>query len=333
MDHRTPYARLRKRLPVKKPPVPRLDKAGTHDKFQTVWGSVKAARHWLEYILVRAGISGLRLLGVDRASRISGKLWQALAPRTRRHQRALKHLALAFPEKSAAERDALARSMWNNLGRVAAEACMLDKILAEPSRLEILSPEIIAAVKEGGGRAVIASMHYGNWELGMWPFTQAGFESLALYQEAQNPFVDALIHKLRAPLLPGGLFGKGHGTPRKLLQAVKAGQPMAILADLRDHRGIEIDFFGRPAPTTPFPALVARQTGAVLIAGRVIRREGARFAMEGRIIAVPQTDDKNADILNATQALQSTFEAWIREHPEQWMWAHQRWGKGIDNPS
>ena len=36
--------------------------------------------------------------------------------------------------------------------------------------------------------------------------------------------------------------------------------------------------------------------------------------------------DSDADILAATANLQAAFERSIREKPEQWMWAHQRWG-------
>jgi KDO2-lipid IV(A) lauroyltransferase len=38
------------------------------------------------------------------------------------------------------------------------------------------------------------------------------------------------------------------------------------------------------------------------------------------------TDDSAADALTATKALHRQFEAFIREAPEQWMWAHRKWG-------
>ena len=50
-----------------------------------------------------------------------GALWRLIAPRLRRHARALAHLELAYPEKSAAEREHIAREMWGHLGRTFAE--------------------------------------------------------------------------------------------------------------------------------------------------------------------------------------------------------------------
>ena len=35
--------------------------------------------------------------------------------------------------------------------------------------------------------------------------------------------------------------------------------------------------------------------------------------------------DRDADVLNATANLHARFEEFVREAPEQWMWAHRRW--------
>jgi Kdo2-lipid IVA lauroyltransferase/acyltransferase len=42
-------------------------------------------------------------------------------------------------------------------------------------------------------------------------------------------------------------------------------------------------------------------------------------------VPVPETNDREADALVATAALQAQLEAFIREAPGQWMWAHRRW--------
>jgi hypothetical protein len=41
----------------------------------------------------------------------------------------------------------------------------------------------------------------------------------------------------------------------------------------------------------------------------------------------PVTDDRQRDIAEATQALHTVFERWIREAPEQWMWTHRKWAR------
>jgi len=62
-----------------------------------------------------------------------------------------------------------------------------------------------------------------------------------------------------------------------------------------------------------------------LFAGAAFRRPGARFSIRIAPILVPETDDVEADALAATQTMQRQYEAFIREAPEQWMWAHGKW--------
>ena len=61
------------------------------------------------------------------------------------------------------------------------------------------------------------------------------------------------------------------------------------------------------------PALLARAIGVPLVAGRVLRTDGARFVVTAEIVAVPRTHDRDADVRQATEALQAVFERWIRE--------------------
>jgi Kdo2-lipid IVA lauroyltransferase/acyltransferase len=86
-----------------------------------------------------------------------------------------------------------------------------------------------------------------------------------------------------------------------------------------------VPFFGKPARSNVFPALLARTTGVPLYAGAAFRRPGARFSIRIAPISMPQTKNSAADALAATQTLQRQYEAFIREAPEQWMWAHRKW--------
>ena len=106
---------------------------------------------------------------------------------------------------------------------------------------------------------------------------------------------------------------------RVLLRAINDGASPCFLADLRDDNGPSVPFFGRPARSTVFPALLARTTGVPLYAGAAFRRPGSRFSIRIVPISMPQTNNSAADALVATQALQRQYEAFIREAPEQLM--------------
>ena len=52
----------------------------------------------------------------------------------------------------------------------------------------------------------------------------------------------------------------------------------------------------------------------------------ARFSLRIEKIEIPKTADRDADVRAATARAAGEFEEFIREAPEQWMWAHRRWG-------
>lgn len=291
-------------------------------------------RFMLEYALLRVIIAMVRVLPLDTAREWSAKTWRFLAPHQRRHQRALENLAIAFPEKTPEEREAIALEMWSNLGRVMAETMQLDRILKEPDRITIENPELLNRYVRKMGAAVACSMHMGNWELAMWPLTKAGAKPAAVYRLVDNPFVDLYLRGQRQELYPGGMFARGsalgrmsgHDTARMIGAYIRQGGRLGFLADRYDRSGIEVPFFGKPAATTVIPAMLARRLGARLWVGRCVREgKESRFRVMVREVKVPWTDDPNADIKAALTEVQAQFEAWIRETPEQWMWSNRRW--------
>jgi KDO2-lipid IV(A) lauroyltransferase len=287
---------------------------------------LRALRYRAEYVGFLGLRALLRLIGLERASQVSGALWRALAPRTRRHTRALAQLAFALPEKTDAEREAIARDMWENLGMVTAEALLVDRILDEPHRVALADLTVVERIKAAGGRGIMVSMHYGNWEVVSAPASRYGFRMAAVYQRILNPLIDATIVAMRSPIYPGGLHSKGTGAAGRLMDWVREGNIAGLLGDQRHVRGIEVPFFGRPAPSNTFPAKMARNLDVPLVVGRTVRGKGVNFTVELVEIPVPHTEDRDADIAAATASIHAVFEGWIRERPDQWMWAHRRWG-------
>ena len=287
----------------------------------------RKTRHSLEYAGFRSAEALFATLPVERASALSGAAWRLAAPRLSRHKRALAHLRQALPERTEAEREAIALDMWDCLGRVFAESFHLDELVG-PDRLEIVNENFwrAEAARARGRGFVVCAPHLGNWEIAAGGLGRLGMSPAGVYQKITNPLVDARIHDLRAGFYPGGLRAKGPGTARKLLRVLREGKSVALLADLRDPTGVRVPFFGQEAQTTKFPALLARTLDVPLLAGRVVRLPNAHFRADLERIDVPRTKDSEADMVAAMTQVQRVFEGWIRETPGQWMWAHRRWG-------
>ena len=114
-----------------------------------------------EYALLRLVAFLFGCLSVEQASTVSGKLWRWIAPLLFRHQRAIRHLSEAFPDKSRQEIRKIARDMWECLGRTFAESLRLNEMFAQ-RRLEsaAIVPAIAPYVAQGKGM-VICGAHHG----------------------------------------------------------------------------------------------------------------------------------------------------------------------------
>ncbi|MFV0295811.1 MAG: lysophospholipid acyltransferase family protein [Hyphomicrobiaceae bacterium] len=292
-------------------------------------------QHRLEYGLLLVLMGLVRLMPLDIASNVSSAVWRAIAPRLRRHKRALDNLAIAFPEKSLAERDAIARAMWGNLGRVMAETMQIDRLIEEPDRIKIANEKLFARYKDKLGAAIGCSLHMGNWELAIWPLVVAGANPAAVYRTVKNPYVDNLLRYQRRKLYPGGLLGKGtvdgnwaegQKTARQITDLVRNGGRLGLVCDLYDKNGIPVPFFGKDARSVAIPAMIARRIGARIWLARCLRvGEQSRFKVEIKELKVPRSGNPGDDVKWITAAMQRQFEAWIREAPEQWMWSNRRW--------
>jgi len=289
----------------------------------------------IEYALLRMVIALIRAMPLDTAADLSAFVWRNVAPRTRRHRRAIENLELAYPEKTDAERRQIALAMWDNLGRVMAETIQIDRILDDESRFEILHEEKFERYRDRFGNAVGVTMHTGNWELAIYPFSRMNAQPAAVYRLVKNPYVDSYMRAQRARLFPGGLLAKGkaHGsnaegqkTARLIMDYVRKGGRLGLVCDLYDKQGIPVPYFGHDARSTPIPAMIARRVGARIWMARCIRvPRQSRFRFEVKELRVVRSDNPGQDIREITAAMHAQFEAWVREYPDQWMWSNRRW--------
>jgi KDO2-lipid IV(A) lauroyltransferase len=291
----------------------------------------------LEYVLLRAIVGLVRLLPLEMATAASARAWRALAPRInpKRHARALANLAIAFPDKTDAERRTICMAHWENLGRVMAETMQIDRLIEDPSRIRIVSDRLFSRYKNKLGPAIGVSLHMGNWELSVWPFVEAKANPAAVYRSVNNPYVDNYLRWQRRNLYPGGLFGRGkvegdHGdnqkTARILTDFVRRGGRLGLVCDLYDRTGLPVPFFGQDAKTQAIGAMIARRVGSRIWMS-CCKRVGtsSRFEIEIKELRVPRTGNIGDDVRWIMVEMQKQFEAWVREAPEQWMWSNRRW--------
>jgi KDO2-lipid IV(A) lauroyltransferase len=266
------------------------------------------------------------------ASRIGawlGALFYLFDARDRRI--GLLNLSIAFPDKPESERRRILRASCRNLGRMAAEICQLSKFDAT-SLLEIVGFSNRAAwegvwtsAAERG--VVILSAHFGNWEMLAYAQGLLGHPITLVHRPMRNRLVDEEILVLRARA--GTRAIPKRAAAREALRTLKHKGVVAIPSDQNQIRsfGVFVDFFGKPACTTPGVARLAMLTGAAVIPAFLVRDgESDRHRIEILPqIEMVQTGNREADIVANTQRCSDVIEEMIRRYPEQWIWFHKRW--------
>ncbi len=298
--------------------------------------SLLDVRNRLEYGLLRVLVGLVRLAPLDVAGNVSAFIWQWVAPYGHRQRRALDNITRAFPDMPDAQRRHIIHEMWGNLGRVMVETMMIDRVIADPARIDFVSEPVFRRYQGKMGPAVAMTLHMGNWELTAWPMTKTGWHAAAVYRLVKNPYVDRYLREQRRVIYPAGLLARGNDyegddsegqrTARRIMDFVRQGGRLGIVSDLYDRHGIPVPFFGTLARSTIVPAMIARRVGSRIWIARCVRvGRASRFKVEVKELKVAWTANAAEDIRVTTAAAQAQFEEWIREVPEQWMWSNRRW--------
>jgi len=180
------------------------------------------------------------------------------------------------------------------------------------------------ALCEGKG-AVLATGHFGNWELMGAAMAQRGYPINFLVGHQTNRLVDGMLNSTRAG------FGIGlvrHGAHvRKVLRLLRSNQFVAMLCDHdAGRKGLMIRFFGRPASSVFGPASFALRAGAPIVMGFISRdSEGRHHAEFTPLIRVREDIEPEEAIALTTQELADVIEDRIRRRPDHWYWVHRRW--------
>jgi KDO2-lipid IV(A) lauroyltransferase len=270
------------------------------------------------------------LFDVDTASRIGGWLGRTIFSRLPPNQTARKNLKAAFPEKSEAEIQAILTAMWDNLGRVVGEYPHLGRFnkVGPGERIRLHGAEHVEAAMAGGQGVMFLSGHLANWEMMPLSGELSGLPGATVVRHPNNPYVARWIARQRARTGPKDQIGK-HSGARRIFSQLRGGKAIYMLVDQRNDEGIAVEFFGRPAPTTPVPAALALKLGArILVAGNTRINGGAHFD----VTVNPGPDftpsgDEAADTRALTKLITAQVEAMIRANPSQWLWIHKRWGR------
>ena len=258
----------------------------------------------------------------QRVGRAIGTLGWTLSRRDRR--RALDHLALAFPDRSEAERRRLGRDCFRHLGTVLGECLHLFRrdCAFVGSVVDVQGFEIIEEIRREGRPLVLFTGHCGNWELLGAAVNCRGVEMTVVARSLDEPEQQEMLAGLRARFGTPTIERGGEGAVRQLLGTLRRGGALGMLIDQDSGKmeGVWVPFFGRPAFTPVGAAKIALKQRAAVIPVFIERLTDGNH----RICFQPPLDLPD-DPRQATALMTSKIEEHIRRRPEQWVWMHRRW--------
>jgi KDO2-lipid IV(A) lauroyltransferase len=244
-----------------------------------------------------------------------------------RRRVALDGLRRAFPDLSESDRRALGRASYRQLGRSLAEIPLMRRLSdGELERIVRFDGWDRYEVARAPGKGVVVAVaHFGNWELLARACAHRGVPLTAITRRLRG----ALNERMLAARREGGMRElPDKGSTGAAMQVLRRGETLAVIVDqnMREKRGIFVDFFGAAACTTPAAAVLSLHTGAPLIAAFPVRQpDGTHLVRVEGPFRPPDGSSGHAAVEALTQEVTRAVERVVRDHPDHWFWVHRRW--------
>ena len=285
-------------------------------------------RHRLEYIGVRVLIAVARVMPPAAVQACGSAIGLSFYTIDRSHRRvAERNVAAAFPTRTPAERAAIVRGAFTHFGRLLFELLKFSTLSDAQmlARVEFEGEERVRSAYAQGKGVLFVTGHFGYWEL------QALVHGLKLQPMAvmaralDNPYLHHLLEEMRTRTGNSVIYRQG--TLRRAMRVLQEGQGVGVLIDqhIQSRDAIHVDFFNRPASTTPIVAALAMRTGARIVPLFALPLGGGRYRMIYEHAIEPPPEGTEDPIHELTQRCTDVLEMYVRRHPDLWLWMHRRW--------
>jgi len=244
-----------------------------------------------------------------------------------RRELAATNLRNAFPDKSEAERAAILRQSYRNLGAMIAEAFHGFGAGADEMRrrVRVDNPELITERISGGQSVILLAAHFCNWEwLLLGAGAQLGLPIDAVYKPQHVKPIDHFLRTARSR------FG-GNPIPIKnfLFEIAKRKNEARIYALLADQTPLRQEekhwarFLHQDTAFYVGADKIARILKAPVVYVAMRRERRGQYVAHLTLLAEPPYGREGGTWIIDRYA--SALEAEIRASPPDWLWIHRKW--------
>ncbi|MGL4628945.1 lysophospholipid acyltransferase family protein [Cetobacterium sp.] len=269
----------------------------------------KVVRHLLLLCPEKTRFKFAENLGVLGYYLIKKRRWIALA-----------NLKLAFPDKTFEERRKIAIESYKIMAKAFISTLWFEDYLKTNVALEDF--QRVTELKQSRGGLAVALIHMGNMEANL----KAGekYKTVTVAKAQRNPYIDKFITESRQKLNVT-LLKKSKQTSRELLEEIENQNMVALFTDHRD-KGATVRFFGEETVSPTGIVNVALKHNLPLVIGyNVMHGDNTCTTYFTKEIELVRSNSFKDDVKANTQIVIDTIEGIIKNHPNQWMWFHDRW--------
>ena len=286
---------------------------------------MKQAAYLAQYAALRAVLGVARLAPLPAKRRIVGRAFEAAVRAGSLGKRADANLRLVFPDLDDATRRRMVGETARNVGATLTNLWFPWEFEPEVRDVRPEGPgwEAMLRARDEGRGIVVLTGHFGQFETFRHLMRLNGMPAGGIYRPNNNKRYDDFWVK-RAVWNGGPAIPKGRAGHKIMTQHLRAGGAMLILVDQAVRKGVALDFLGHPALTSLGAAAIAARHDALLTTawGPV---------EDGRPRAVFDDPLDPSDPEAALSEFNARLGRWVRQHPTQWHWFHNRW-KGTAFP-
>ena len=248
----------------------------------------------------------------------------------RDQQRAVDHLARAYPNQTHKWHRQMCRASYRHIGRMAlwtlATLCRSQRLRRQLVVSDRANFQAMLDAQQRQEGTIVVAAHAGNWEHLARTVGSHAHVSL-LGKRMRSPLADVLIRWLRSRGNAEVLYQED-GIP-SCLRALRQGRVLATLPDQDISRfaGCFVPWYGVSAYTPIGPALLAIM-GRCAVQVVVMLWEGDRWVAHIGDRLYPEPPSYGSREVRATELTArytQQIEDIIRRHPDQWVWWHRRW--------
>lgn len=215
-------------------------------------------------------------------------------------------------------------------------------MVVEVMRFPLLNPDNInqlvkvegleyldAAYKQHKG-VIMATGHYGNWELLGATVALHGYPMLSITRKQNNSHMDKFINEYRQMVGQKVAYNRGKEGLLSISRMLKEKHLLGILYDQdTNDDGVRIDLFGKDSIVPMGVAALSRLHGSPILPIFMHNNDdGTCTAKIYPPLYTPKTKDREQDLYQVTRELVLILEHEIIAHPEMWFWVHDRWKDG-----